>query len=219
MSSKAEFFAELQDLRTSLAISSGHGVDRDRKRIAISVTEVFIRCDGDIHQAPYLEWQLYTALAGLGLSCNPIAEELRAEESPKAFRDWDTLKMHPRPAPQFLVPCALVKQIVAVLMEEHPNANRAAELERVYQRRSADQSSQRQPKRLTVLDRPGTAVHPRRPETLLSGGVGRVVARAAGKNQRRRQVSHEIAPNPTQASRSIARIGDSEQHKAEQVGT
>jgi len=134
VSAEPRFFSGVEELRTTLGISQGRGGEKDRKRIALAVTDAFLRVGGDINAVPFLEWQIYMATAGLGLVCGPTAEELRCEEN-RALRDWDPLKMHPKPADKDCQPCALVNRIVTVLLKGKSNADRNAKLERIRERR------------------------------------------------------------------------------------
>lgn len=179
MATSAEFFADVRDVRDTLDISPGRGGLKDRQRIALSITDAFLRVGGDIHAAPFLEWQLYLALIGLGLSCNPTPEELRCEEY-KHLRDWDALRMHPRPPERFLAPCAVVKQIVTVLMEERPHANRTASPERIRERRSPDQTLGSKPAGLVGLAGQGAPLHPAGNAALLPRASGCRLDEAAG---------------------------------------
>ena len=84
----------MAQVRDELHIRSGKGGTRDRQRTALAVADAYLdtigahtrRDDGGvmpaqdlqrIHQTPMLEWQVFEALAGLGLVCDPLPEEER----------------------------------------------------------------------------------------------------------------------------------------------
>lgn len=89
----AKFFTEVAQARNALGIAPGKGTERDRRRIAVAITNVFLRVGGMavLHQAPVFEAQLYTFAHGL--VCDPLPEETRVENEPRA-RGFNVLKLH-----------------------------------------------------------------------------------------------------------------------------
>lgn len=57
--------------------------DRHRRRITLLVVDEFLRAGGDIHQAFYLEANLYQSLKKVNLQCNPIPDEVWKRELPR----------------------------------------------------------------------------------------------------------------------------------------
>lgn len=73
------------------------GNDRSRRRISLLVIDEFLRSGGDIHQAFFLEANLYTNLKNHHFTCNPTPEEVRIRELPRRkkqkVRCFDPLKL------------------------------------------------------------------------------------------------------------------------------
>lgn len=186
-----DFLARVRTLQDEMGIRPGRGSERDRTRIAQAVTDAFLCTDGSpdgwtprriarrLADASILVWQLFTALAGLGLECPEVPGEGRCAEDWK-LKGWDPLKMPPRPPEHFLAPCGIVKTILAILTED-PNHGRSAELERVHHQREFNQSPGRHTQRALGLAGPRAALHPGGPATLLPRAVGGRLARPAGE--------------------------------------
>lgn len=183
----ADFLAAVRDLRSALCIHVARGGERDRKRIAIAVADAYLRLDGQdpraIHVAPYLEWQVFEATAGLGLVCSPLPDELRCEENPRAFSGWEPLKMHPKPAARFLPPCALVKEVLNVLTEESPDADGPARPERILERRRARKAHGNHAVHAQDVDRQRVTIRSDRSEALLPRAVRGGLAEGSGESR------------------------------------
>lgn len=93
----SKFLDGLVDLKRELNIHPGRGSDKDRRRIAVVVTDYFVRCDfnENINKDWLLEGELYDSADGL--ACDPIPEEVRLADLPPAKR-WppDPLALYPR---------------------------------------------------------------------------------------------------------------------------
>ena len=91
---QTDLLTRVAQVHDELHIRSGKGGTRDRQRTALAVADAYLdtigeharRDDGGvmhaldlqrIHQTPMLEWQVFEALAGLGLVCDPLPEEER----------------------------------------------------------------------------------------------------------------------------------------------
>ncbi len=91
-----DFWARVRDLQSALSITPRGGGVKDRKRIALAVTDAFLTAGGPLHQAAVLEWQLFEATAGLGLTCDLLPHEERCTEQVK---DPKRARSNSMPAP------------------------------------------------------------------------------------------------------------------------
>jgi len=75
------FLIAVRDLRKSFGIARvKKGNDRDRRRITKVVVDEFLRAGGDVHQAFFLEANMYWSLKSLHLTCDQTPEERRIGE-------------------------------------------------------------------------------------------------------------------------------------------
>lgn len=180
----AEFWSAVDELRTALGIAPRGGSVRDRKRIALVVTDAFMTAGGPLHQAAVLEWQLFEATAGLGLTCDLLPDEERCTEQVKDPKR-DALKLHARPRQELLTPCALVRQVIDTLMQkESQDDPTGGEPQRIHPGRKPTRTSQDFADRAADLDGKRLTIHQGRPAALLSRTERRPVAEHAGADPR-----------------------------------
>jgi len=60
--------------------------EKNRRRITILIVDEFLKAEGDIHQAFYLEANLYQVLRKAQLKCDPTPEEIRLRELERSKR-------------------------------------------------------------------------------------------------------------------------------------
>ncbi len=197
---ETDFLARVAQLRDELHIRSAKGGPRDRKRVALAVVDGYLRTvaaharwhevregrqvmdERDlrrVHHAPMLEWQTFEAIAGLGLVCDPIPEEVRCQEEVKD-KNWDPVKLFPRPAGWDGTICGLVRKVVEILTKGGGDGERD-EPGGVHLGGATDEASGNHPGGPGAVDGPGAAIHPRRPPALLPRGQRGRLARPPGE--------------------------------------
>ncbi len=194
------FLARVAQLREELNIRSAQGATRDRLRIALAVVDGYLRTVnadagwhelrdgrqvmderdlGRVHHAAILEWQVFEALANLGLGCDPLPEEERCAEQVKD-KHWDPVRLSPRPAGWDGTICTLVRQVVEVLTKGGGDGERE-ESGGVHLGGATDEAPGNHPDGPGTVDGPGAALHPRRPPALLPRGQRGRLARQPGE--------------------------------------
>jgi len=119
-----EFLEQVKLIKTEFGITPvKRGNDTSRRRIAILVTDEFLRSGGDIHQTFFLEADLYQVLRKLDLRCDPTTEERRLRELPRKrhqkVKNFDPLRLVSENFdPENEKPYALTEAIVKILSED-----------------------------------------------------------------------------------------------------
>ncbi len=73
--------------------------DIEARRIALLAANCYLKHGGNVHQAGFLEGDIYEAAKMLALACNPISDEIRIEElsmihgNRGVFRNFNPLKL------------------------------------------------------------------------------------------------------------------------------
>lgn len=93
MIDKESFLKQLKNLKKeyNIAPSPYATNETNRRRIAIIVTEAYLKSGGDFNKGIFLERELYDELKHEKLSCDPIYREIRSKEL--KHRDWNPLKI------------------------------------------------------------------------------------------------------------------------------
>lgn len=79
-----KFLEQVRDLKKRFRIAKvARSNDKHRRRIAVLVRDEYLRLGGDIHQAFFLEADLYRLLKKVNLGSNPTPEEMRLRELPR----------------------------------------------------------------------------------------------------------------------------------------
>lgn len=87
-----DFFDRVREIKKELNITKGRQQDKDRRRIAIYVTDVaFTYGLGVVSEAPFFERRLYDLLKDTKLRCDAIPEEERIRD--KNIKNFDVLKL------------------------------------------------------------------------------------------------------------------------------
>jgi len=124
-----EFLQKVKLIKTEFGITQvRHSNDKSRRRIAILVTDEFLKSGGDIHQAFFLEANLYANLKNCRFACNPTPEEIRIRELPRRkkqkVRYFDPLKLV---SDNFEVesknPYPLTEAIIKILVKDGEDAD------------------------------------------------------------------------------------------------
>jgi len=102
--------------------------EKNRRRIAILVVDEFLKAEGDMHQAFYLEANLYQALRKVQLKCDPTPEEIRLRELGRSKRwrlkSFDPLKLVSENADlEYKKPYPITKTILNILTKDKENTD------------------------------------------------------------------------------------------------
>jgi len=97
--------------------------DRYRRRIALLIIDEFLKSGGDIHQAFFLEADLYRQLKKVSLRCNPTLEEVRIRELRRSRRQkiksFNPLKLASENADlPYKKPYPLTREIIRLLTDK-----------------------------------------------------------------------------------------------------
>ena len=97
--------------------------DRYRRRIALLIIDEFLKSGGDIHQAFFLEADLYRQLRKVSLRCNPTSEEVRMCEVGRGrrqkLRGFNPLKLVSENADlPYKKPYPLTREIIKLLTDK-----------------------------------------------------------------------------------------------------
>ena len=116
-----EFLQQVKLIKREFGITRVKRVnDRSRRRIAILVTDEFLRYGGDIDEAFFLEADLYRLLRKTNLKCEPTPEEIRLRELPRRrhrkIKNLNPLKLASENfEPENRKPYSLTEAIVNIL--------------------------------------------------------------------------------------------------------
>ena len=87
-----DFLDRVREIKHELNISKGRQKDKDRRRIAIYLTEAAFDYGLDVAtEAPFFERRLYDLLKDMKLRCDPTSEEQRIKD--KNIKNFDVLKL------------------------------------------------------------------------------------------------------------------------------
>jgi len=97
----AAFIKELDTTRQKyrIKVTAKLTSDIEARRIAILAANCYLKHGGNVHQAGFLERDIYEAAKMLDLACNPISAEIRIEElsmihgKREVFRNFNSLKL------------------------------------------------------------------------------------------------------------------------------
>lgn len=124
-----EFLDQVKVIKTAFGITPAkRSNDTSRRRIAILVTDEFLRSGGDIHQAFFLEVNLYKNLKNCRFACNPTPEEIRIRELPRRkkqkVRYFDPFKLvSDNFEPERKNPYPLTEAIIKKLMKDEEDSD------------------------------------------------------------------------------------------------
>lgn len=93
MFNKNNFFLEITKRKEDYGIRpvSKNMSDTDRKRIAILITEEYLKAGGSSYKAMFLEREIYDGLKHEKLTCDPISREIHSQEL--KHHDFNPLKI------------------------------------------------------------------------------------------------------------------------------
>ncbi len=124
-----EFLMRMQDIKREFSIKVvRRGNDTTRRRVAIIVVDEFLMAGGGIHQALFVEANLYHNLKQLNLSCDPTPEEARLRQLRRQKRTrisgFNPLKLASENIEaEDYEPYSLTKAIINILPEEKEGQN------------------------------------------------------------------------------------------------
>ena len=124
-----EFLVRMQQVKREFSIKVvRRGNDTARRRVAIIVVDEFLMAGGGIHQAFFLEANLYHNLKRYNVSCDPSPEEVRLRElcRKKGTRmgGFNPLKLvSENIEPEDTEPYLLTEAIIEILTENKEDDN------------------------------------------------------------------------------------------------